>query len=107
MGSATDEAEAVIVLILGIAVFLIFGLVALLLYFAITGVIVLVQYRVFYAEAEREYDQIVDELTAGIDTDTAFHAVFGDGAIPPLREDGNSVDWFEETILGEKMDHAA
>jgi|SRR5579859_3762361 len=103
--NAADEVGAIFFIAACIAVVVAFGLIALLIWMLISGVVVMVRYRIAYAQAGQLYDEIQDEVGASYEADNVIHAVFGAGLELPKDGYRNTVDWLENTIFGVKVDN--
>ncbi len=106
MDKSVDEAAALVTLILAIAVLGVVLGIAFLIYLAITGVIAIVSFNIYYKIAEREAQELDDELTGGLSTDNILRSVFGPDIELPTDGPENTIDWFEYTVLGEEKGHA-
>src|SRR5258708_33574870 len=98
---AWAEVEGIAFVALCIAIVVTLGLIALLIWMLISAVILMVRYRVAYAEAGQLYQEVEDELGEGsYEADNVIHAVFGAGIELPRDGYRNTVDWLENTIFG-------
>jgi|GEM_PF-5886251 hypothetical protein len=107
MERAVDELAGLIAVLIAVAILGILLGILLLVYLAITGVIAIVIYQRYYQAAEQEYQQLEDELTGGLSTDSILRSLYGAGI--DLSDNGaeNTIDWATETLFGEEVDRAA
>src|SRR5437660_1609730 len=96
-----DEVGAIFFIAACIAFVVTLGLVALLIWMLISGIVVLVRYQVAYAEAGRVYERVEGEVGVGYKADDVLRSVFG----VKLEPDGydSTVDWLQNSVFGVKV----
>lgn len=100
---AWDNVAVLATLVLALAL-LVWGLVVLsLVFFLISGVVAVYRYKKWLKDAERQYQQVEDEVGAGYESDDVLQAMFGAGV---LTDDGfdSPYDWLQGTIFGTNLE---
>jgi hypothetical protein len=104
MRGSSDDLDAVGMLLIGLALLIIAGAVAALVWYAVTGIVIVVRYYLYSKKAEERYQQLEADVGIGYDTDDVFRSVFGESADFSEGDIDNPVDWFSETVIGRKFD---
>jgi len=102
-----NEVGVIFFVIACAAIVITLGLLALAIWMLISGIVLVVWYQLAYADAGKLYSQVEDELGAGFSADTVFHSVFGEDIELPKDGSNTTVDWLQNSILGEEQNRAA
>lgn len=89
--------------LIGLTLFLLVAPIAGLLWFALSFAIYEHRRQLYQKDSEEIIEQEMDVLGASLPIDDVLRATYGAGVELPEEGFGNSVDWFQATILGQGL----
>src|SRR5947209_7406048 len=109
MHGSSDDLDSLGMLLIGLALLIFVGVIAALVWYAITAIVIIVRYHIYAQRLKERYQQVEADLGNGYDTNDVFRRIFGEGIDLTGEGIDNPVDWFAETVIGrsKKTDEAA
>ena len=92
-------------LAIGIALIMVISIIVGIIWLTISAIVATHRYKQYLKQAEIDYQQIEDELGAGLEADEVLEAMFGAGVLTDEGFD-NPFDWLNATAFGINLEEA-